>query len=169
VYTTIVSFINVRDSVGHRLSGKQLKVLEDGFVSNVAADRIPAYQSLQDTSLSNFYESRKVQRHLLQMGLIDHEGHVIDLDKHKAKLNIIEQEFVKAEKEEALQASEEREMRKRVQKKRHDALELARVQRRMAQMKEDNAIQQQISAAALEAFTVSKVMKRKKKKKPKQR
>jgi hypothetical protein len=145
----------------NRLSRKERKALEDGFVTSVTHEKIPRYQSLQDTALSKFYEHRRVQEHLLQMGLIDHDGHVIDLDKHKSKLNIIEQEFAKAEKEEDLKAREERDMRKRVQKKRHDALELARVQRRMAQMKEDRAIQRQIGAAALEAFTITKAKKKK--------
>lgn len=130
-------------------------------MTSVTHEKIPEYQSLQDKALSKFYESRRVQGHLLQMGLIDHDGHVIDLDKHKPKLNIIEQEFSKAEKEEALKAREERDMRNRVQRKRHDALEHARVQRRMAKMKEDRAIQRQIGAAALEAFTVSKIKKKK--------
>lgn len=44
---------------------------------------------------------------------IDREGRVVDLDKNKGKLQIIEQEFKKAEKEEELRMKEEAEIRVR--------------------------------------------------------
>lgn len=75
---------------------------------------------------------------------IDREGRIIDLEKNKAKLSIIEQEFKNAEAEEMARLREEDEMRKRVQKKRHEALDKARVAERMVKMKEDRQIRREI-------------------------
>jgi hypothetical protein len=62
---------------------------------------------------------------------------VIDTQKCKSKLSIIEQEFKHAEKAELWRVKAEDEMRQRVQRKRYEALEKARKEERLAKMKED--------------------------------
>lgn len=107
-------------------------------------DPLPSYNALFDTNLRHFFENRRVQKHLYGTGLIDREGRIIDLEKNKAKLSIIEQEFRSAEREEELRSREEEEMRRRVQLKRHEALDKARLAERMMKMKEDRRIRREI-------------------------
>ena len=73
----------------------------------------PQYDALRDSNLRQYFESRQVQQFLHQMGWVDKEGRIVDLDKHKSKLNIIEQEFKYAEKAEYWRMKEEEEMRVR--------------------------------------------------------
>ena len=111
---------------------------EAGFNSNCLNDKLPKYNALVDPNLRHHFESRARQRQLLQIGLvrkfscargrsqkytpdhtgticfayqIDYEGRVIDLDKNKAKVAIIEKEFELAEREEFQRMQEEQEMR----------------------------------------------------------
>ena len=127
---------------------------ERAFDSNMQAtvnERLPKYDALMDTNLRHFFEGEKIQNHLYQTGLIDRSGRVVNLDKHKSKLFIIDQEFKHAEKTEYWRQKEEEEMRKRVQVKRHQALEKARMDDRLAKLKEDRRIRQEIVHATREA------------------
>lgn len=71
---------------------------------------IPEYNSLYDWHLKAFYEecalsafflisllfclsSPKMQKYFITHGLIDKDGRIIDYEKNKAKMLIIEQEF----------------------------------------------------------------------------
>ena len=146
---------------------KRNEVLKGGFDLRFKNHSLPAYNALYDTNLRHFFENRRIQKQLYNIGLIDQEGRVIDLEKNKAKLCIIEQEFKNAERSERLRKREEAEMRKRVQRKRHEALENARRMRRMEKMKQDRRIQREILLAAQEALGVSVPPRSKKKKKKK--
>ena len=82
------------------------------------------------------------------MGLIDHEGRVLDLEKAKSKLFIIDQEFETAEKAERRARREEEELRRRVQKKRLEMIERAKIVDRLSKIKEDKRIRREIHQAA---------------------
>jgi hypothetical protein len=127
---------------------------EAGFESNMRStvnEKLPKYDALLDTNLRHFFEGEKIQGHLYNTGLIDRSGRVVDLDKHKSKLFIIDQEFKHAEKSEYWRQKEEDEMRKRVQVKRHQALETVRMSDRLSKLKEDRRIRQEIVHATREA------------------
>ncbi len=73
------------------------------------------------------------------------------MDKNKSKLHIIEKEFDHAARNEEMRQKEEAEMRRRVQLKRHQALEKARKAEKLIRMKEDRKIRQEIVLATREA------------------
>ena len=85
---------------------------------------------------------------------------MLDLDKAKAKLAIIDNEFKHAEKSEYWRQKEETEMRRRVQAKRHEALERARFEERMTKVKEDRRIRAEIVGATREAAGMAPAMSR---------
>ena len=78
---------------------------------------------------------------------IDKEGRVIDLEKYKSKLFIIDQEFKSAEAAEARRAREEVTTRDLLRKKRRQKLDESRRQDGLQKMKEDRKIRQEILAA----------------------
>ena len=106
---------------------------------------------MYDPNMRHFFENGVVQNHLYRTGQIDNAGRVIDLDRNKSKLHIIEKEFDKAEKKELRRQRDEEEMRRRVQLKRHQALERARREERLIRMKEDRKIRREIVLAIGEA------------------
>lgn len=61
--------------------------------------------------MRHFFENKGVQDHLFKSGLIDHHGRVINLDKNKSKILILEREFREAQKVEERRMKEEAEMR----------------------------------------------------------
>lgn len=80
----------------------------------------------------------------MECGQIDRSGHVIDIDRHKGKVNIIEQEFASVEREEEERRREEEDIRRRVRVKRHEAIEHAQRAARMAKIREDRRIRSEI-------------------------
>lgn len=96
-----------------------------------------SYNALYDPNMRHFFENSVVQSHLYRSGQIDKAGRVIDLDKNKSKLHIIEKEFQSAERAEEMRQREEEEMRRRVQLKRHQALDKARKEEKLIRIKED--------------------------------
>jgi len=108
---------------------------EKGFAISSSASDVPAYDSLYDRGLRHYFDNRRAQKFLYKSGLIDREGRVIDQVKNKSKLFVIEQEFRHAEKEEFWRLKEEAEFRRRIQLKRHEALEQARRTQRIADLK----------------------------------
>jgi len=76
--------------------------------------------------------------------MLDTDGRVIDMDRFKSKVNIIEQEFRSVEAEEEQRRLEEEHMRRRVRRKRYEALERARKQEKMQKMRQDRKIRAQI-------------------------
>jgi hypothetical protein len=101
--------------------------------------------------MRHFFESSSVQTHLYKSGQIDRGGRVIDLEANKGRLHIIEKEFAFAEREEDSRQKEEVEMRRRVQIKRHQALDRARAEEKLIRMKEDRNIRREIGSAMREA------------------
>ena len=86
---------------------------------------------------------------------IDRMGRVIDLEKNKSKLRIIEKEFSTAEKKEVLRRKEEDEWREMVTKLRMQQLEGAQKMKKIHQLKQDRIINEEITAIAKEAFGIS--------------
>ena len=73
---------------------------------------------------------------------------MLDIDKSKSKIFIIEQEFAAAEKAEAMRMRDEAEMRRRVQRKRHETLERGRRAERLMKIKDDRRVRSEILRAA---------------------
>ncbi|KAL3661921.1 hypothetical protein V7S43_013214 [Phytophthora oleae] len=147
--------------VGNALSKKRseeyLRQRESGFnLSGVHQERLPQYNALMDRNLRHHFESRPLQSHLNELGLIDQRGRIVDLDKQKSKLFIIDQEFKLAEDAERKKQREEEELRRRVQMKRHDALHNARQKEKLLQLKEEKKIAREIVQAAKGYSSVSK-------------
>ncbi|CAM9224197.1 unnamed protein product, partial [Hapterophycus canaliculatus] len=109
--------------------------------------RIKEYNALFDPNMRHFFETPSVQEHLLRTGQIDRNGRVINFQKQKSKLHIIEQEFKQAERIEYWRQKEERDMRERVQKKRAMALERARKEEMVLRLHEDRRIRQEVDSA----------------------
>lgn len=64
-----------------------------------------------DPNTRHFFESKNVQLHLYKSGQIDRHGRVIDLNKNKTKLNVLEREFLEAERIEKQRLKDEQEIR----------------------------------------------------------
>eukprot|EP00904_Undaria_pinnatifida_P003255 jgi/Undpi1/12930/HiC_scaffold_7.g02596.m1 len=133
-----------------RLSHEREKAREQGWDST-RHTKLKEYNALFDPNMRHFFETPSVQEHLLKTGQIDLNGRVIDIQKQKGKLHIIEQEFKQAERIEYWRQKEERDMRERVQKKRALALERARKEDTVMRLHEDRKIRQEIVRACLEA------------------
>lgn len=61
--------------------------------------------------MKHYFESKKVQAHLYKTGQIDRHGRVIDVEKNKSKVLILEREFNEAQRVEERRMKEEMEMR----------------------------------------------------------
>ena len=61
---------------------------------------LPIYNPLNDRNLRSHFENKRVRKTLFEAGLIDKEGRILETERQKGKLFIIEQEFAQAEKEE---------------------------------------------------------------------
>jgi hypothetical protein len=93
-------------------SKETLEKMEQSWqLGNLQAVKLKSYNALFDPNMRHFFESKRNQHLLYNTGQIDRHGRVIDLDKNKAKLNILEREFMEAEKIEERRQKEEMEMR----------------------------------------------------------
>mmetsp|Transcript_29765 Transcript_29765/g.70340 ORF Transcript_29765/g.70340 Transcript_29765/m.70340 type:complete len:189 (+) Transcript_29765:92-658(+) len=120
---------------------------ERGFSLSSAPAPLPSYDSLRDGNLRQYFETSSVQRLLQKGGWVDKGGRIVDLDKFKGKLNIIEQEFKYAEKTEFWRLKEEEEMRRAIQMKRERALMEAKRRDRARRIKEENSIRKSLISA----------------------
>ena len=105
----------------------KLKLREDGFnVRNLGAVKLKEYNALYDPNMRHYFENKKVQNLLYETGQIDKYGRVIDLEKVRSRINILEREFKEAESVEERLQREELQMRYRIQRKRFNELEKTR-------------------------------------------
>jgi hypothetical protein len=124
---------------------ERLRLKEQGFqMGNLNIVKLKEYNSLYDSNMRHFFENRNVQRHLYSTGQIDRHGRVIDLEKNKAKINILEREFSRAELIEERRQQDELEMRYRVQRKRFNELERVRKEEILLKLKHDRALSKEI-------------------------
>ncbi len=87
---------------------------EKGFaLTGLQSVTLKEYNALYDPNMRHFFESKNNQYLLYKTGQIDSNGRVIDLDKSKSKLFILEREFKEAERIEDRRQKEEMEMRVR--------------------------------------------------------
>ena len=129
-------FVSVRLSEGRRMSRHNKKAesqrdnaekRERGFqLTGLQSFQLKEYNALHDPNMRHFFESKNNQYLLYRTGQIDSNGRVIELDKNKSKLFILEREFKEAERIEERRQKEEMEMRYRVQRKRFNELEKMR-------------------------------------------
>jgi hypothetical protein len=85
---------------------------EKGFaLAGLQSVNLKEYNALYDPNMRHFFESRNNQNLLYRTGQIDSNGRIIDLDKSKSKLFILEREFKEAERIEERRQKEEMEMR----------------------------------------------------------
>jgi hypothetical protein len=89
-----------------------LEKREKGFnTSALQSVRLKEYNALYDPNMRHFFENKHNQALLYKTGQIDSHGRVIDYEKNKSKLHILEREFKEAEKVEEKRQQEEKEMR----------------------------------------------------------
>ena len=135
-------------SLGKAKSKKEqlrLKRLEDGFrMGNLNVVKLREYSSLHDPNMRHFFENQRVQAHLYKTGQIDRHGRVIDLDRNKSKIHILEREFARAEAVEERRQKDELEMRYRVQRKRFAELEKKRKEDILQRLKADHELSKEI-------------------------
>jgi|EP00945_MAST-04E_sp_MAST-4E-sp1_P007057 hypothetical protein len=127
---------------------RKMKEREKQFDMRFSLEKLPKYNGLYDRNLRHHFENRRIQSHLANLGMIDSEGRVVNLEKAKGKVSIILQEFKNAERAETIRLREEAEMRRRVQKKRHETLDRGRRAERLMKIKDDRKIRTEILAAA---------------------
>jgi flagellar biosynthesis GTPase FlhF len=135
-------------SLGKPKSRKEqlrLKNKEEGFqMGNLNVVKLREYNSLHDPNMRHFFENQKVQGHLYKTGQIDRHGRVIDLDRNKSKIHILEREFSRAEAVEEQRQKDELEMRYRVQRKRFEELERVRKDEILQKLKHDRMLSKEI-------------------------
>ena len=128
-----------------RISAGERKKREGGWQMNdLGKVRLNEYNSLYDPNMRHFFENKKVQGHLYSTGQIDRHGRVIDLDKNKSKLHVLEREFERAELIEERRQQDELEMRYRVQRKRFNELEKVRKEEILQKLKHDRDLSKEI-------------------------
>ena len=95
-----------------KINEEILRKRENDFtLGNVGAVKLPSYNALMDPNMRHYFENKHTQYLLYKTGQIDKHGRVIDLEKNKSKLFILEKEFSTAEKLEEQRQKEEMEMR----------------------------------------------------------
>ena len=91
---------------------EKLEKKEKGFnLSALQSVKLNEYNALYDPNMRHFFESKINQNLLYKTGQIDSHGRVIDYEKNKSKLHILEREFKEAERVEEKRQLEEKEMR----------------------------------------------------------
>lgn len=89
-----------------------LRKREEGFnLNSLDSVKMREYDALRDPNMRHYFENKPIQYFLYRTGQIDQHGRVIDLQKNKSKLFILEREFHEAEKIEEKRQKEEMEMR----------------------------------------------------------
>jgi len=129
----------------HREHKDVLRKKETGWeMGNLNTVKLKEYNSLYDPNMRHFFENKKVQTLLYSTGQIDRHGRVIDLDKNKSKLHVLEREFSRAETIEERRQKDELEMRYRVQRKRFNELEKLRNEEILHKLKHDRELSKEI-------------------------
>ena len=76
----------------HSLHFSFLGAISLGWVDVPANEaNLPRYQPLMDKNLRTHFENPIVRKVLFDMGLVDKDGHILDVDRNKSRLLIIEQ------------------------------------------------------------------------------
>ena len=90
--------------------------------------------------MAAYYEKRTVRKRMVKKGFMDDSGRTFNMDKKKGAINVVEQEFKKAQKELTSRDTEEQELRRRIQAHRRAILENEQRERMLEDMKADRAL-----------------------------
>eukprot|EP00929_Paragymnodinium_shiwhaense_P122336 TRINITY_DN95004_c0_g1_i1.p2 TRINITY_DN95004_c0_g1~~TRINITY_DN95004_c0_g1_i1.p2 ORF type:complete len:175 (-),score=50.86 TRINITY_DN95004_c0_g1_i1:82-606(-) len=85
---------------GLRSDSRRRKVLRNrelGFDNSSQVAPLPDYRPLEDVHLRHLWLNPRTRSVLQSVGFIDEDGHVIDVDAHRRKLHVIEQELAQAD------------------------------------------------------------------------
>jgi hypothetical protein len=150
---------------GRRLEARVAKEREASFNLTTADARIPEYSSLTDRNMAAYYEKRTVRKRMQAKGFMDAAGRTYNMDKKKAAINVVEQEFKKVQRAEQQReqvcarihltlapppsdhlapVQEERELRRRIQAHRRAVLEKEQRERMLQDLKADRALGQEV-------------------------
>lgn len=91
-------------------------------------------------NMAAYYEKRTVRKRMMSKGFMDESGRTFNIDKKKGAINVVEQEFKKAQKEAQTRLAEEKELRRRIQAHRRAILEKEQRERMLEDMKADRAL-----------------------------
>ena len=145
----------------HNRSGERIKERERAFDLSTSRFSIPQYNALVDRNMCHYFESRNLQSHLLKTGQIDLTGRVVEHDKTRFKLTVLEKEFKRADAEEAKQRAEEEEMRYRIQRKRIAELEKTRKEVLISKLRKEKEFAKIILQTSRPSTSVSPLSERK--------
>lgn len=102
------------------------------------------YDAFTDVHLQHYFARSSVQQSLLDCNMIDCQGRVMELDKHKSKLFIIDQEIKRAIQMRQAKLKEEQEIKWRVLKK-HEIYQAQQAQlERVQRLKREAEIRRQL-------------------------
>jgi hypothetical protein len=125
-----------------------LKEREAGFDLDFGVrSKLPEYNSLLDSNMRHYFESESVQSHLLQTGQIDEFGRIINLEKHRSRLHVIENEFHRAEQREEWMRKDEERARHLVRCKRFTEIETQRDHEKVDRRREGKRLQLELDKA----------------------
>lgn len=125
--------------------------------SSPVVPRIPPYNALVDPNMCHFFENRNIQELLMKTGQIDYSGRVMEHERNKFKLTILEKEFARAEEQQRRRLDEENMIRYRIQRKRIIELENSRKLALIGRVKREKEFSREIlSTARFSAEMMSK-------------
>jgi hypothetical protein len=110
------------------------------------ANKPPAYDPLLDPNLRQYFSSPQVQKQLLRGGMIDESGRILsDVPGAGSKVHVINSELRRYEKDAAILAKEEADLRRRVRELRLQKFVEEQQARRYALLKEEENIRLEIT------------------------
>jgi hypothetical protein len=115
--------------------------------------KLPEYNSLLDSNMRHYFESKSVQSHLLQLQTrqVDEFGRIINLENHRSRLHVIEKEFHRGKQHEARMQKEEEHMRHLVRCERFREIEQQRDHEKVDRRREEKQLQLELDKAEQEA------------------
>ena len=73
------------------------KEREEGFDLRFSCS-VPEYNALRDANMRYYFESPTVQEHLLETGQVDECGRILDRERRRSRLHVVESEIARAER-----------------------------------------------------------------------
>jgi hypothetical protein len=136
---------------GGGVSPEKLRKREEGFdLSGLTSPR-REYNSLFDEHCSYFLSSPTIRKTLYRNGFIDKEGRVIDVDRARQKLHIVENEFRQIEREHEMHMKDEAARRRAEEMRIERERELREKKMRVRLMKAGIHVSRGVNLDALES------------------
>eukprot|EP00747_Dinoflagellata_sp_TGD_P181280 gnl/TRDRNA2_/TRDRNA2_35067_c0_seq1.p1 gnl/TRDRNA2_/TRDRNA2_35067_c0~~gnl/TRDRNA2_/TRDRNA2_35067_c0_seq1.p1 ORF type:complete len:176 (+),score=36.36 gnl/TRDRNA2_/TRDRNA2_35067_c0_seq1:65-592(+) len=122
---------------------RDLRARELAFDNSAKNVPLPEYKPLLDANLRHLWVNPRTRKHMQASGFIDEHGNLIDVDAHRRKLYVIEQELSQADRVERDRGLEkERRLRERqILARRQDVQE--RQLRQVQLIREDRRVQRE--------------------------